>query len=443
MRRIFYLFVVLILFTLFILNCSESITEPEPLESSWVIRLEYHGWELDDPVFQGHYVNLGIILDSMPDTSLDGFSFLIAYDAQALTFMQAELPEATECWEYFNYELGPFDECGEDCPSGLVRLTGLRDVNYGPYHPEGCEGADGFFDSSGVTLANIKFYVTDDRNYECVYTPVYFYWLGCEDNTIVCGSDEMAYISNRVFNLSLDSSIIEYYEIEPPDGYIDLDDHIFGAFDICEDNTIPDQPAFNRTIDYFNGCLHIACAADIDQYTIGDINLNKIANEIGDAILFSNYFIYGPVVFMVDSLKQTLATDVNRDGVFPTLEDLEYMIRVIIGDAIPYSKIQHDVDTVGVTMQDYALTVDSDSGIAAIWVIFDDSTDVTLLADGMEILSDHVDGQTKLLIYDIGTEYIPQGNQDVLQISNVAEIIHFEAVGYYGNRLVTKIESTK
>ena len=442
MRRIFYLFAISILSTLFILNCSESITEPVPLESSWVIRLEYHGWELDDPVFQGHYVNLGVILDSMPDTSLDGFNFLIAYDDEALTFMTAEFADATWCWEYFNYELGPFDDCGEDCPSGLVRLTGLRDVNYGPYHPEGCEGADGFFDNLGVTLADIIFYVTDDREYECVYVPVYFYWLDCGDNTIACGSDEMAYISNRVFNLSLDSSIIEYYEIEPPDGYIDPDDHIFGAFDICEDNTISDMPGYNRSIDFFNGCLHIVCAEDIDQlYFIGDINLNGIANQIEDAILFSNYFVYGPSVFIIDSLKQTLATDVNMDTEFATLEDLEYLIRVITGDAIPYDNLQHDADTVSLSIRDSILAIDTYAKVGSISMTFDDETFVTFLADGMDMLCDNVNGQTKVLIYNIGTHYIPAGEHDVLEISDDAAIIHFEAADYDGNRLVTIIEN--
>jgi hypothetical protein len=72
----------------------------------------------------------------------------------------------------------------------------------------------------------------------------------------------------------------------------------------------------------------------------GDINLNGIANEVGDAVLLSNYFIYGQYYgpWYDDGLADTrlLASDINDDGIPGTVADLVYLIRIITGDAQPF-----------------------------------------------------------------------------------------------------------
>ena len=65
----------------------------------------------------------------------------------------------------------------------------------------------------------------------------------------------------------------------------------------------------------------------------GDVNLNTIAYEIADVVLFSEYFTKGMAVFTIDESNQTMATDINGDGVTLSLADLVYGIRIIIGDA--------------------------------------------------------------------------------------------------------------
>jgi hypothetical protein len=68
----------------------------------------------------------------------------------------------------------------------------------------------------------------------------------------------------------------------------------------------------------------------------GDINLNGIANEIGDAVLFSNYFIYGTAVFdPVWMATQVAATETNCDLQTMSTIDLSYLTNVIIGDLQP------------------------------------------------------------------------------------------------------------
>jgi hypothetical protein len=61
----------------------------------------------------------------------------------------------------------------------------------------------------------------------------------------------------------------------------------------------------------------------------GDVNLNGIPNEVGDAVLFSRYFIYGIQSFTIDMEPQVLSTDVNGDGQTLTVGDLVQLISAI------------------------------------------------------------------------------------------------------------------
>lgn len=375
----------------------------------------------------------------MPKTSLDGFNFLVAYDAQALTFMTAELVDATWCWEYFDYEQISAEECDGECPSGLVRLSGLRDVNYGAHHPVDCDGADGFFDSSSTEIINIKFWITDDPNYECVVVPIYFYWLDCEDNTITCDGDETVYISNHVFDLNWQTTESEYVEIFPPDDLIDSNDFIYGASDDCETMIQNGNLLSSRVIDFYNGVVDIACTGPEDFP--GDVNLNNIMCEIADFLLFAEYFIYGDSAFTIDYDQQIIETNVNGDTANATLEDFIYMLRILTGDGLPYTQIQHYVDTATIRQHENSIIIEGDTAIGAIWLVLSDSTEFTLLADYMDILYDQVDSKSKILIYDLGVGSIPIGIHDLLRLDDNADIIHFEAVDYYGNSLVTVIEN--
>lgn len=69
------------------------------------------------------------------------------------------------------------------------------------------------------------------------------------------------------------------------------------------------------------------------QTFTGDLNVNGIAYEISDVVLYSAYFIYGMTVFQVNVPAQVAASDVNADGITLSVADLVYMVRIIIGDA--------------------------------------------------------------------------------------------------------------
>jgi hypothetical protein len=172
----------------------------------------------------------------------------------------------------------------------------------------------------------------------------------------------------------------------------------FGAPAECD---VSDKYEPLRAIDFYNGGIDIVCADSIDDR--GDINLNGLANEIADAVLFTNYFVYGPGVFDYPD-AQTAASDVNADGLVLTVGDLVYLIRVIIGDALPYPKV---VTPTPVTLSHAAgvLSVDGTVPMGAAFVLAEGNVTPQLLADQME-MKYHYDSEldaTRIVVYSIGT----------------------------------------
>ncbi len=110
----------------------------------------------------------------------------------------------------------------------------------------------------------------------------------------------------------------------------------YGAIDSCMLGEAPGKPRPERCVDYIDGGIDIICPDSIDAR--GDVNLNGIPNEIADATVFVNYFIYGLSAFTVNVEGQTAATDINADGIVLSVADLAYLIRIIVGDCLPIPK---------------------------------------------------------------------------------------------------------
>jgi hypothetical protein len=62
--------------------------------------------------------------------------------------------------------------------------------------------------------------------------------------------------------------------------------------------------------------------------------------------MFTNYFIYGLSAFAGHIAGSQAASDVNADGISLSVADLVYLIRVIVGDALPYPKPTNTFATV-------------------------------------------------------------------------------------------------
>jgi hypothetical protein len=132
-----------------------------------------------------------------------------------------------------------------------------------------------------------------------------------------------------------------------------------------------------------------------DNTPYGDINLNEQPYEIADAVLFSNYFVSGPSVFTKDSVLQIAVTDCNRNGKVLEVADVVYLIRVVVGDALPYDKL-HPVGATYIADNNGFVAVGQAMGAAYI-VVAGDIVPV-LLADNMEMQYRFDGTNTRILV---------------------------------------------
>ena len=124
-----------------------------------------------------------------------------------------------------------------------------------------------------------------------MYVPIRFCWYDCGDNAISSVSGDTLFISRHVYDYNNGAN-------EPDIAADNLFPSWTGANSTCDIALEDGKPDPLRIVDFQNGGIDIVCADSIDAR--GDINLNEIANEIADAVLFSNYFIYGLGVFDVN-----------------------------------------------------------------------------------------------------------------------------------------------
>lgn len=303
-----------------------------------------------------------------------GYDFLICYDQSGLSFLGAS--GGPEGWEYFTYRTGPFGgNCSGGCPDGYVRLVSIAEMNNGtPVDP-----AD--FNLDGKTLACMTFNVTSDRNFINSCLHVGFCSIDCGDNVISDKSGDVLWTPRDGVNIGA------YYECDPD-----------------KDSTV-------QAISYCPGAICV-CEPPDDR---GDLNLNGIANEIGDAVLYTNYFIYGSGVWDPTwAQSQILASDINDDGVVLTVADLVYLIRVITGDEQPFPpgtntgspKVSPYANSVDVTtdVSNGAVTVRSNSSVdigAALLVFrYDGTVGAPVLANnsGLQLRSNAANGELRVLV---------------------------------------------
>ena len=276
-------------------------------------------------------------------------------------------------------------------------------------------------------MFDLRFRVTNDRLFECQYVPIKFFWLDCGDNSMSTPSGDTLFVDSKIFdfegNLLWDElDDVHYHELDRPA-------HV-GTTDEC---AVGDKVAPIRCIEFWHGGVDIVCADSIDDR--GDINLNGLANEISDAVVFVNYFVYGLSAFTINEEGQIAATDVNADGIVLSVADLVYLIRTIIGDALPYNKLTPYAQTATFTSNGQYLNSDLDLGAALF--VFEGQTDVALAEDaGQMLLQTAYDGTvTRALVYSLDRNQPCRGR--ILETDGALKSV--EAVDYYGSAYLTDV----
>jgi hypothetical protein len=402
-------------------------------------------------VFQGTYTHVPVILSGSA-LELAGYSLLIYYDASALSFVSAEIGDPLKpCvlggsgWEYFTYRFGAQGNCGGPCPSGLLSLTALAETNNGPNHP-GCGGTMDPYELYGE-IADLKFYVTNDRTYECQFVEIGFAWIDCSDNSFSDPTGNILYIAadKAVHTFEWDGLNLNA-NLVPCEPFPNMTGVIYGGFCVPDCEINPNKPVMEN-IYFWNGGIDIACADEIDAR--GDINLNGIANEVADAVLFTNFFIQGITAFYDVPYNATrvqgkvAATDVNADGHPLTVGDLVYLLRIIVGDALPILKLSPFATGATVNFADGIVSTESGSEIGAIYATFAIKGAYSVSNNtNMQIESNEVNGELKVLVFsgmDNLSNRIASGTNELFTVSGDVELKSVEVADYYGNMLSTRV----
>jgi hypothetical protein len=434
--------------------------------------IEYEDGNNNDPDWvkggidgAGHYLGQHAYVDVMMVDGTEkmlGFDFMIAYDNSALAAMGAypnpelfegvpDPPTGMDCdWEYFTYRF--VYNCGGSCPSGLLQIIAIADQNDGVGFNEVGDGDDECFYPPGepadpFVLFTIDFFVSNDYTLECSFIPVSFYWTDCTDNSIAFSFKSVLItypycvkqgISLDVF--SPDGSGALVYEA-PYSGFRNITDVNYGfpggygaPDDPCNPILWTDSRAIAceevdakfpiRFVNFFNGGVKIICNADIDDR--GDLNLNGVRHEIADAVVFTNYFIYGMAAFETNPEGQKAASDVNADGIPLSVADLVYLIRVIVGDILPIDKLNPNMVEAHFGHDGQLVTVDVELG-AALFVL-EGKVDVSLAQDAahMDLKSGIVNGNTHALVYSFDAGATFSGNI----LNTEGRLISVEAADY-------------
>jgi hypothetical protein len=398
----------------------------------WVIKIEK-----THNTIQGLYEYVSITKEGGSD-QMGGFDFLIAYDASALSFFSATLGAAlgpAGCgWEYFTYRFGAQGNCGGPCPSGLLRVVAIADINNGANHPS-C-----FSVANGDELVSLKFYVTNDRTFECMYVPIRFAWMDCGDNGISNIGGDTLWISSQVFDFENTDPLTDpSFDITDMSCYFAI---AYGGACAACDVSQKYEPV--RFILFWNGGVDIVCADSIDAP--GDLNLNGIAYEIADAVLYTNYFLYGTSALDPNPQfrqAQIAASDANQDGSVLTVGDLVYLLRVVVGDAVPFPKLVPFANTANVNLANGTLSTEASVDLGGVYATFQVNGGYTLTSNtDMEVLSAENDGVLKVLVY-AGTNNMSNrldaGSNSLFTIDGNVELVNVEVADYNGNMMNTRV----
>ncbi|MBD3381261.1 MAG: T9SS type A sorting domain-containing protein [candidate division Zixibacteria bacterium] len=378
-----------------------------------------------------NYVNVEIT--TAVETPMGGFDLLIKFDPTAFSLIDVTRGDATEDWEYFTYVTGNVGGCTGVCPDGLVRIISIADQNNGAPHPP----AEAF-DING-TIAVMNFYITSDQNFGGMTYPVDFYWFDCGDNVFSNKKGDSLFIDKIIYNpYGVFWDELDDVNYPNEDRYPNV-----GADDSC---LVGDKLNPVRCLLMHNGSICIIHPDSIDDR--GDLNMNAVPYEIADAVLYTNYFIYGPAVFDINYDGQVAASDVNGDGRALTVGDLIFLVRVITGELAPPAKLNAFANSTDLIMQqrygELGITANSEVNIGAAQLVFDLSRaeSVPYIEKSADIsnmkLDYSVDGDLmRVFIYSLGSEGIPAGEINLanIEVDGEIDLIKTDIADYFGNDL--------
>jgi len=324
----------------------------------------------------------------------------------------------------------------------------------------------------------ICFKISTDLNAACQSAHIQFCWDDCGDNTASSPDGDSLYIITDPYGLIPWAGGAPYENIAGggiinnscsiESQWATFDGGITGPADFpCIDDD-PSKPDPIECLYLVNGKIKIFCPGEIGIR--GDLNLNGLAYEIADAVVYHNYFIQGPIIVCVVapchglSPDAVAASDVNADGVPLTVADLVYLILVILGQNTPIPdglldgglKVAAIEGTVDIATEYHGseMTISSSAetdmgaGLFVFKYDFMEISEVTVTsrASEMNVSYQAQDGELRVLVDDIEDgARIPAGSGEILTIKTIGtgsiELVSVEAASSKGDILESNISA--
>ena len=196
------------------------------------------------------------------------------------------------------------------------------------------------------------------------------------------------------------------------------------------DNTLTDSIGVkipHTAIYHIRGNVQIE---DIGDVLVGDINLNKLAAEIGDVIYFTNFFI-NPTLYSFN-LLQYANSDVNQDGLVATVSDLVALINWVVSGKPPSSPGALSGEPEAAIWQtgeslNLEVGYESDVDLGGALLTFRTTSPVQpemirSLADDMNLVYNQSGGEVHILMYSMTGATIPAGRSELIDIHGLDDL---------------------
>ncbi len=393
--------------------------------------------ETDTCYIVGSTVPVHVTVNAIEE--IGGFDLLIYYDASVMAFLSIGQGDAISEWEYLTYSHESIT-CGGACPTGMIRIIGIADRTIPMTHPPQEQ-----LTPSGI-MVTMNMRISRDWNIGGLFLPMGFYWFDCGDNTFSDPTGNLLYMDGIILDAFGGVVWDEADEDLFPEGNRQLG---IGAPDSC---LAGDKLTPVRCVSFKNGGICVIHPDDIDDR--GDLNLNGVAYEIADAVVYTNYFIHGFAAFLINIDGQTAASEINRDGIPLTVADLVYLIRILTGDVPPSPKVAPPGSAVKIMTQieNNNLSVKSDvnypTGAGLLVFEYSDAVpempSLGSVASDMDIVYNITDSEIRVLIYSFDLDKkIDVGQGDLLNLNfrgnGSIRLTETYFAGYYGELLKTEI----
>ena len=138
--------------------------------------------------------------------------------------------------------------------------------------------------------------------------------------------------------------------------------------------------------------------------------------------------------------EQIKQSDVNADQIPLSVGDFCYLLRVIVGDDLPYPKLHPFRDRAYVSISDDTLKLQSDVKIGALWATFriDGDYDLANLT-AMQVETGRVSDSLNVLVYSGLADMhnaLSAGAHSLFTISGNPVLIRIQVSDYDGNMMV-------